>query len=242
MYHLEVACTHKWLSVPHVQLRESAYCKSQTRHVWVTKSMDAATARDHWLRCRHPLQLQLPLPLSLVLFGSLRWQWICNDHAGFSIRDGGWQVFKTAERSGCASFAGCGDGYNATHWIGLYGSTASWCVTTACTRRGCWSNRWPSLCSGWGGSYTLGDICNARIVQRRWGGGVLTLDCRGYGTLSLRGIPLAGRYGNASLSRGKLRFPRRPTLLFILTISKTLNISYDRSRGRVRAVGRHIPI
>jgi len=81
----------------------------------------------------------------------------------------------------------------------------------------------------------LSDICNARIVQQRLGGGVLTLDCRGYGTPSLRGIPLASRHGNASLSRWKLRIPRRPTLLLILTISKTSNISYDRSRVRMRA-------
>jgi hypothetical protein len=58
----------------------------------------------------------------------------------------------------------------------------------------------------------------------------------------LRGIPLASRYGNASLSRGKLRIPRRPTLLLILTIRKTSNISYDRRRDRVRALGRHHPI
>jgi hypothetical protein len=65
------------------------------------------------------------------------------------------------------------------------------------------------------------------------------MDCRGYGTLSLRGIPLARRYGNASLSRGKLRIPRRPTLLLILTIRKPSNISYDRRRDTVRALGMH---
>jgi len=46
-------------------------------------------------------------------------------------------------------------------------------------------------------------------------------------------------YRNASLSRGKLRIPCRPTGLLILTISKTSNISYDRRRDRVRAMGRH---
>jgi hypothetical protein len=34
----------------------------------------------------------MQLPLSLNLFGSLRWQCICNDRAGFGIRDGGRQV------------------------------------------------------------------------------------------------------------------------------------------------------
>jgi len=66
--------------------------------------------------------------------------------------------------------------------------------------------------------------------------------CRGYGTPSLSGIPLASRYGNASLSRRKSKIPRRPTLLLILTISKTSNISYDRSRVKVRTMGRHSPI
>jgi len=88
----------------------------------------------------------------------------------------------------------------------------------------------------------LSDICNARIVQPRSGGGVLTMNCRGYGTPSLRGIPLASRYGNASHSRRKLRIPRRPTLLLIPTISKTSNIPYDQSRVTVSAFGRHSPI
>jgi len=186
--------------------------------------MNAATAGDHWLRCRHRLRLQIPLPLSLIRFGSSRSQWICNDRAGVWIRDGGRQVFKTAERSGSESNAGCGAGYNNTRWVSLYSSAGSWCVTSACTWCGGWNNYWPSLCSGRGGSHTLSDICNARIVQPRWGGGVLTVDCRGYGTPSLRGIPLASWYGNASLSRRKMRIPRRRTLLLILTISKTSNI------------------
>jgi hypothetical protein len=58
----------------------------------------------------------------------------------------------------------------------------------------------------------------------------------------LRGIPLACRYGKASLSRGKLRIPRRPTLVLILMISKTANIWYDQRGDRVRALGRHHPI
>jgi len=35
------------------------------------------------------VRLQLPLPLSLILFGNSRSEWICNDRMGFSIRDGG---------------------------------------------------------------------------------------------------------------------------------------------------------
>jgi len=68
------------------------------------------------------------------------------------------------------------------------------------------------------------------------------MDCRGYATPSLGGIPLASWYQNASLSRGKFRIPRRPTLLLILTISKTWNISYDRRRDWVGALGRNHPI
>jgi len=200
--------------------------------------MDAATAGDHWSRCRLRLRFQLPLPLSLNLLSSLRSEWICNHRAGFCIRDGGRQVFKTSERSGSDNNAGCGAGYNATCW----GSSGCWCATTACTQRGGWSICWPSLCRGRGRIHALIDICNARIVQGRWGGGVLILDCRGYGTLSLRGIPLANLYRNASPGRRKLRIPRRPTLLLILTISKTSNISYDWSRVRVRALGMHSSI
>jgi hypothetical protein len=37
------------------------------------------------------------------------------------------------------------------------------------------------------------------------------LDCRAYGTPSLRGIPLASRYINASARRQKLRIPSMPT-------------------------------
>jgi len=76
--------------------------------------MDAVTAGDHRLRCRHRLHLQLPLPLSLILFSSSQSEWICNDRAGFWIRDGGRQVLKTSERSGSDNNAGCGAGYNAT--------------------------------------------------------------------------------------------------------------------------------
>jgi len=72
-------------------------------------------------------------------------------------------------------------------------------------------------------------------------GAVLILDCRGYGTTSYRGISLASRYGNASASRKKLRCPRRPMVLLILSFSKTSNISYDQSQVRVRALGRNTP-
>ena len=88
----------------------------------------------------------------------------------------------------------------------------------------------------------MSDICPTRNVQRIGGGGVLTLDCRGYGTRSLRGIPLASQYGHASHSRRNLRIARRPTLALILTIPKTLNIVYDRGHVRVSALGKHIPI
>jgi len=54
--------------------------------------MDVATTGDHWSRCRHHLQLQLPLPLSLIHFSSSHSEWICNDRAGFWTRDGGRQV------------------------------------------------------------------------------------------------------------------------------------------------------
>jgi len=88
----------------------------------------------------------------------------------------------------------------------------------------------------------LSDIYNARIIQRRSGGGVLILDSRGDGTPSLRGIPLASWYRKVSLSRRKLRIPRRTTLLFILTINNTPNISYEWSCVRVRPLGKHFLI
>jgi len=68
------------------------------------------------------------------------------------------------------------------------------------------------------------------------------MDCSGYETASLGGIPLARRYGIASLSRWKLRIPRRTTLLLILTSGNTSNISYDRSRVKVRALESQSPI
>jgi len=78
--------------------------------------MDAAAAGDDCSRCSHRLQLQWPLPVSLIPFCSLRLQWTCDNRAGFWIRDGGRQGFITAERSGSASNDGCGAGYNATLW------------------------------------------------------------------------------------------------------------------------------
>jgi len=198
--------------------------------------MDSATAGDHWWRCRHHLRLQLPLPLSLIPFCSSRSQWICHGRTGFWIQDGGRQVFKTTERSGSASNAGCEAGYNWMHWVCLWGSSRCWCATIACTRHGGCCNHWPSLCSGRGYCHALNHICHARVVRRRWGGRVLTRDHRGYGTPSLRRIPLASRCGNASLSRGKLRIPQRPMLLVFL------NNSYDWSHARVRAFGMHSPI
>ena len=64
---------------------------------------------------RSPHRLQLPLPLSLILLGSSRSEWICNDPAGFWIRDGGRQVIKTAMSRVSDSNAECGAGFNATH-------------------------------------------------------------------------------------------------------------------------------
>jgi len=198
--------------------------------------MDAVTAWDHSLRCRHPLQLQLPLPLSQIPFCSSRSQWICNGCAGCWIRDEGRQAFKTAERSGSASNAGCEAGYNTVLWVCLWASSGCWRATTACTRHGGWCKHCLALCSGWCYCDTLSGICHARLVHRRWEGGLLTRLCRGYGTPSLRGIPLASHRRNGSFTRGKLRIPRRPTFLLFL------NNSYDRSSASVRTLERHIPI
>jgi hypothetical protein len=106
-YHLQVGWTHKWPSVQRVKLQESIHCKYMTCHVRVTKSMNAATAGDHRSSCRHHLWVQLSLPLSLTPFYTSHSQWICKDRTGFWIRDGGRQVFVTAERSGSTTNAGC---------------------------------------------------------------------------------------------------------------------------------------
>jgi hypothetical protein len=118
-YHLQVACTHNQLSIPPVELQQSAHCKYKMCHVWVIKSIATATAGDHWSRCRHRLSLQLSLPLPFLPFCSSHSQWICNDHPGFWIRDGGRQDFKTAERSGGCSNARCRAAYNTMHWVCL---------------------------------------------------------------------------------------------------------------------------
>ena len=141
--------------------------------------------------------------------------------------------------SGSGSNGECGAGYNASRWVCLWASSGCWCATTACNGRGGWSIYCPSLCSRKSENDALSDISNTRIVQRRWVGGVFTLDCRGYGTPSLRGIPPASYYGNASLSMGKLRIPQRPILMLILMICMTSNISYDRSCIMVRPLGWH---
>ena len=135
-YSLHVTCTHKRLSIPHVELQESAHWKYTMLRVWVTKSMEMATGGDYSSRCSHHLGLQLPLSLSLILLGSSLWQWIFNNRAGFCIRDGGMQIIKTTERSGSATNAGCWAGYYAKHRVCLYGSTGSWCVMATCTRHG----------------------------------------------------------------------------------------------------------
>jgi len=212
------------------------------RHVSVTKSKNAVSCGDHRSRCRRRLWLQLPLRLSLNPFCGWCLHWMCTDCAGFRIRDRGRHVFIAAERSITGSNAGCSTGYNMTCWLFLWGSSGCWYTMTPSTQYGGWSTYWPLLCSGWGGCHMLSDSCNARIVQQRWGGGVPILDCRGYWTPSQGGISLASWYRNVSLSRGELVIPWRASLLLILTISKTSNISYGRSRGRVRDLVRHCPI
>jgi len=169
--------------------------------------MNTVTSSDHWSRCRHCPQLQLSLPLSLIRFCSSRWQWICNDHAGLWIRDGGKQVLKTAEMSGSASNAGYGAGYDAIRWFCLCDLAGCWCVTTVCTRRGGWSNYSPSLFSPQGGSHAFSDIGNTRIFQRRWGCGVLSLDCRCYGTPSWQESLSPAGTETRLLARGSWAFP-----------------------------------
>jgi len=96
---------------------------------------------------------------------------------------------------------------------------------------------WPSLWNWHGGSHTLSDICNLRIIQQRWGGGV-TFDCRAYRTPSLRGITHASRDGNVLLITGKLSILQWPILILGLIIGNTSNILYDWSCVRVRALWR----
>jgi hypothetical protein len=198
--------------------------------------MDAANAGYNWLRCRPRLQLQLPLPLSLIPFCSSGSQWICNGRAGFRIRDRGRQIFMTTEKSGSDRNGGRETGYNAMCWVCLWDSSRCWWAMTACRPHGDWCNHWLLLCRGRGGIHVFSDICHARIVQRSWRGGVLTRDCRGYGTPSLTGTPLASQDGNMTLSRWKLRITRWPTVLVCL------NKSYDRNRAWVRALEVHSPI
>ena len=114
-----------------------------------------------------------------------------------------------------------------------------WCDTTAFTWLGGWSIDWRSQCSRQGWSHPLSDICYTKIVQRRTGCGVETLDYTGYRTISLRCIPLACRYRNASLTRQMMRIHWRTTVWLVLTISKTLNISYHQKCHRVRTCGRY---
>jgi hypothetical protein len=117
-----------------------------------------------------------------------------------------------------------------------------WCTTTAYTLGRSWRIYWQSLYSRCGGSYRLIDIGNTRIVQQRSGGGVLTLDCRGYRTATLREIQLTSRYGNAFLTRQQLRITLLSTLVLIHMIYQTSNIVYIGSSVRVRAFRMHRPI
>jgi len=154
------------------------------RQVWVTKSIDAVTAGGHRSRCWERLCLQWPLPQSMSLFCTWLSQWICNDCADFWIRDGGRQVVMATVRSECDSNDGCGAGYTTTHWLCLWGAAGCWCVTPSCTWRCGERNYQPTRCSRNSGRLRWIDIRHTRIVQRRWRGGVLTLNCTGNGTLS----------------------------------------------------------
>jgi len=108
-------------------------------HGWVNKSMDAVTAGEHLWYCRHGLWLRLPLTLPLISLYSSRWQWICNNHAGFWICHQWRQILMTAERSGSASNAGCWAGFNTTHWVCQCGFSRCRCATTPCTKQAGWS-------------------------------------------------------------------------------------------------------
>ena len=68
------------------------------------------------------------------------------------------------------------------------------------------------------------------------------MECIGYGTPSLRGIPLASRYRKASHCRGMVNIPRRPTLLLILKIIKSSDMHYHRSHVLATAFGMHCAI
>jgi len=151
--------------------------------------------------------------------------------------DGGRPVFKSAERSRSGCNARCGAGYNTICSVCMWGSSRCWCATTVCTRRDGLRMYQPSLYSGWVGSHGLSDSCHARFDQQGWGCGVLTLDCRGYGTPTLTGIPAAIGYQNASHSMEKLRIHQWPTIWLFLIITKTSNILYDWSCVWVSALG-----
>jgi hypothetical protein len=64
----------------------------------------------------------------------------------------------------------------------------------------------------------------------------MTVDCGGYGTLFLTAMPLASWCRKVSLCRGKLRIAQRAAQLLFL------NVLYDWSHVRVRALERHSAI
>jgi hypothetical protein len=62
----------------------------------------------------------------------------------------------------------------------------------------------------------------------------MTLDCQGYGTPAMRGIPLTSRYATVSHFSGKLGISGMSKRLVNLTINRPLNILYDWSRVSMR--------
>jgi len=198
--------------------------------------MDAATAGHHRLRSSDRLQLQLPRPKTLIPLWRWRSQWMFNSRTGFWIRDWGREDLKNAKRSGSASNAECEAGHSTMRSVFLWRFCGCCCATTACTRHGGWCRHLQSLCSRRGHSHALSNPCHTRFDKPRWGGAVLTRDCRVHGTPSLRAIPHTSLCGNASLSRANLGILPGPRLLLFQ------NDSFGRSIARFRALGRHRPI
>jgi len=103
---------------------ETAICSTcRAREVYQLEEHDASCLGDHiygCCGCQRPLIKVYTLPVVAIAtvsasdsFGSLCLEWICNDCAGFWIRDGGRQGIKTTERSVSDSNAGCKAEYHA---------------------------------------------------------------------------------------------------------------------------------